>query len=78
MFRLPNLETLDKKRIFSVQDKQKGKHAKQQFLVCKRLIQFLNKATYNSFLDDNGTRNSTPNHFLLGNMQDNINTFYGN
>ena len=54
MFRLPNLETLDKKRIFSVQDKQKGKHVKQQFLVCKRLIQFLNKATYNSFLDDNG------------------------
>ena len=40
----------DKKIIFSVKNKQKGKYAKKKFLVSKRLIQFLNKPTYNSFL----------------------------
>ena len=30
---------------------------KKQFLVSKRLIQFLNKATFSSFVHDKGTRN---------------------
>ena len=58
MFQLPNLKILDKKIIFSVKNKSIDKYVKKPFLVSKRLIKFLNKATYNSFLHDEGTRNS--------------------
>ena len=48
---------LDKKIIFCVKSKQKGKYAEKKFSVSKTLIQFLNKVTCNSFLHDKGTRN---------------------
>ena len=55
LFRLTNVKIIDKKRIFfSVKNKQKDKYVKKQFLASKRLIQFLNKATYNFFLHDKG------------------------
>ena len=60
LFRLPNLKTLDKKKIFSVKNKQKGKYVENCFLVSKTLIPFLNKATCNLFLHDKGTKNLYP------------------
>ena len=51
------MKILNKKIIFSVKNKQKGKYVKKQFLISKRLIQFLNKASYNFFLDDKGQKN---------------------
>ena len=68
MFQLPNVKMLDKRGIFPVKSQKKrkkrkkerkekeGKYVKKSFLVSKRLIQFLNKATYNFFLYDKGTR----------------------
>ena len=56
MFWLSNMKILDERRTFSVKNKQKGKYVKKQFLVSKRLIPFLNKATDNPFLHDTGTR----------------------
>ena len=50
------MKILDERRTFSVKNKQKGKYVKKQFLVSKRLIPFLNKATDNPFLHDTGTR----------------------
>ena len=55
LFRLPNVKMLDKKRIFSVKNKQKGTYVKKQILVYKCLIQFFYKVTYNSFLHDKVT-----------------------
>ena len=44
-------------RTFSLKNKQKSKYVKKWFLVSKKLSQFLNKATYNSFLHNKGIRN---------------------
>ena len=52
LFQLPNVKILDKKRIFAVKNKQKGKYVEKQCLVSKTLIQFLNKATCNSMQGD--------------------------
>ena len=57
VFWLRNMKILDKKIIFSVKNKQKGKYVKSCFLISKRITQFLNKATYNCFLHDKGTKN---------------------
>ena len=64
LFRLPNVKILEK-IIFPVKNKHKGKYKKSRkynykekwFLVSKTLIQFLHKATCNSFLHNKGTRN---------------------
>ena len=46
-----------KREFFSVKSNQIGKYVEKWFIVFKTLIQFLNKATCNFFLDDKATRN---------------------